>query len=142
MVIKIFDLSKILKEIKDAIQVVDGPDDLSLDLLIKGVGTSGGADAVDLGIPDMSDKDSMKKLMKTAGLSEKDADFDIEKIDGGLRYRFSSKAAKQKGSEQMKNLFQGDMLEKLIEGLMGTFGNLGTSLEEGLGQLKDESDEK
>ncbi len=137
-----FDLSKILKEIKDAIQIVDGPDDLSLDLLIKGVGTSGGANPVDLGMPDMTDKDTMKQMLNTAGLSDKDADFEIEKIEGGMRYHFSSKAAMQKVKEQMKQLFQSDMLEKLFEGLMGAFGKLGESFGEGLGKLKDESEEK
>ncbi len=137
-----FDLSKILKEIKDAIQIVDGPDDLSLDLLIKGVGESGGAGAVDLGMPDMTDKDTMKQMLNTAGLSEKDADFEIEKIEGGMRYHFSSKEALQKVKEQMNKLFQGDMLEKLFEGLMGAFGKLGESLGEGQGKLKDESEEK
>lgn len=130
-----FDLNKILNEIKDAIQVVDGPDELSLDLLIKGVGTSGGAGGVDLGMPDMKDKESMKQLLKTAGLSDKDVDFDIEQIEGGMRYHFASKDAKAKMKEQMSQLFQGDALQKIFEAMFATFGNLGAGLEEAMGKL-------
>ncbi len=133
-----FDLSKILNEIKDAIQIIDGPDDLSIDLLIKGVGTSGEAGAVNLGMPNIADKDSIKQMLKTAGLSDKDVDFEIEQIEGGMRYRFASKGAKEKMKEQMTQLFQGDMLQKLFEGLMGAFSNLGSQLGEAMGKIGTE----
>jgi len=131
-----FDFSKILQGLKESIQIVDGPDELSLDMLVKDLGALGLPDGASMGIPDdLLDKASIKQMLNTAGLG--DINFEIEKIEGGLRYRCSSQEAKQKIKDLMTQLFQGDMLQKLFEGLFGAFANLGANLGEegGLGEL-------
>lgn len=136
-----FDFSKIFKDLKETIEIKDGPDELSLDVLLKDLGKAGDLDAASNTIQSFAEKDSVKQLLGMVGLNEKDVEFELEKIEGGMRYRFSSKEAKEKIKDLMNQLFNGDMLQKLLEGFMSAFTNLGEGLGKAFGDFADQPEE-
>jgi hypothetical protein len=141
VIVVMFDFSKIFKDLKETIEIKDGPDELSLDVLLKDLGKAGDLDAASNTIQSFAEKDSVKQLLGMVGLEEKDVEFELEKIEGGMRYRFSSKEAKEKIKDLMNQLFNGDMLQKLIEGFMGTFANFGEGLGKAFGDFADQPEE-
>jgi hypothetical protein len=141
VMVVMFDFSKIFKDLKETIEIKDGPDELSLDVLLKDLGKAGDLDTASNTIQSFAEKDSVKQLLGMVGLNEKDVEFELEKIEGGMRYRFSSKEAKEKIKDLMNQLFNGDMLQKLLEGFMSAFTNLGEGLGKVFGDFADQPEE-
>jgi hypothetical protein len=112
-----FDISELLKNLQELIDIQDGPG-TSLDLLVKG---QDAGEASEMSLPIGQDKESIKSLMQMAGVNPDETDFEIEPIDGGLRMTFESEESRAKVKELLENLFKGDMLQTLLGGLMQAF---------------------
>ena len=118
------------------IDIQDGPG-TSVDLMIKGQ-ESGETPAMDL--PIGQDTESIKQLMQMAGLNTDELNFEVEPIEGGMRINCSDEESKAKIKELLDNLFNGNLLQTLLGGLMQAFMG-GKDGEGGLGDLLGQLDQ-
>ncbi|OLS14932.1 MAG: hypothetical protein RBG13Loki_1445 [Promethearchaeota archaeon CR_4] len=130
-----FDVSELLKELQEAIQIKDDPNTLNLKVLVKAPPGVDISDAI-AQIAALKDKDSVKQLMQMAGMENVEVNFDIEQIEGGAILKCKTQEDKDALKSLLDKLFHGELLKKLLEQVSAIFGKMGDFM--GMSEKKEE----
>ncbi len=124
-----FDISGMVKELQESIDIKDDPKTLDIDLLMKGPPKGNATDGPSP-MPQLQDKDGFLQLCQMAGVQPPEQDFDFEQIEGGTRLKFKNKKDKTSMKQVLTQLFKGDLLKKVFEQLIAAFNGMGRAFED------------
>ncbi len=124
-----FDISAMVKELQESIDIKDDPKTMYLDILLKAP-TKGDAGEGPSPLPQLQDKDGFLQLCQMAGVKPPEQDFDFEQIEGGTRLKFKTKKDKTAMKKLLTQLFKGDLLKKVFEQLFAAFNSMGSAMDE------------
>ncbi len=128
-----FDISAMVKELQETIEIKDDPKTLNIDILLK---APNGGEAGDgpSPLPQMQDKAGFMDLMKMAGM-EPVQDFEFEQIEGGTRLKCKNKKDKATLKKLMEQLFKGDLLKKVFDQLFAAFNSMGDAMGKAMDEI-------
>ncbi len=124
-----FDISAMVKELQETIEIKDDPQTLGIDILLKKSPTGDQGEGPSP-LPQMDDKEGFNNLMQMAGMTPLENDYTFEKIEGGTRLKCKTKKDKAALKKMLLQLFKGDLLKKVFEQLFAAFNNMGEMMED------------